>query len=352
MIVIHIGTPKAGSTTIQHFLRDNDDALRDLSIDYPMIGREHVEGHLKHGGLKHEVKSRRRESRRSNNKLEALAEHIGEGQFRTTILSTEGFSQFNERQVIALERALSRTTSDYRIILIIRDLVDAIPSSYAELNKYRFRTDDFDSFFKVRINREDRSQLAIAERWANVFGWDAMAVRLLDPAALIDGDLLADFLASSGLDKDDPQLTALPRPPRANQSPGWRSIEAIRAVFGGRSGLPEDHALIREPLPTRREDRKQFGSIAEAVAHEMGWDKDKGLYMTLAQATACWETFGSTIKLLNENIKQKLPAPAPLEQRGFVERPFLPDVSHIDPGELRTFYDEWGSRLEARRQVR
>ena len=39
MIVIHIGLKKSGSSSIQAFLKANEDALQGLSVDYPPTGR-------------------------------------------------------------------------------------------------------------------------------------------------------------------------------------------------------------------------------------------------------------------------------------------------------------------------
>ena len=40
MLYLHIGFHKAGSTTLQTFLRDNAAALAAAGVDYPEIGRE------------------------------------------------------------------------------------------------------------------------------------------------------------------------------------------------------------------------------------------------------------------------------------------------------------------------
>ena len=345
MIVIHIGMPKAGSTAIQQFLRDNDEALRRLSIDYPAVGRENVDDRLKHGDIKGQISGPNKHRKKKSDSIYDLIEHIRTGDCETTILSSEGFIRSPQEGIADLRDRLSEVDSKFRIILVIRHLLDSLPSAYAQQVKFGGRTDDFDSFFSQRMERGNLTHFTIAERWASVFGWTAISVRLLSAASLIGGDLITDFLFSSGLNADAPELTALSRPPRANESPGWKTLEATKAVFGGRSGLSPDHPLIKANLPTKRLERRAFGSLAAEVGGKFGWEMDRGLYMTRAQAVSCVETFNLWTNQLNGHLVDKLPPPLKLEERGFVERPFLPDVSHIEAGELQTFYDEWGARL-------
>jgi len=208
--------------------------------------------------------------------------------------------------------------------------------------------DDFDAFFQDRLSYEGLSIFHIAQRWASVFGWENLNVRPLDRAALVGGDLITDFMSLCGLDEAEAQLASLKRLPRANESPGWKTTEAIRAYYGDRTGLAGDHPLTRTAVPKRRRDRQTFRAVAEEVGAEMGWSEERGLYMTRAQAARCVSTYASWVESLNEHLSVKLPHPLSLEERDFVERPFLPDASHIDPGELRQFYDTWGERWAAR----
>jgi hypothetical protein len=55
MIVIHIGFPKAGSTTIQTYLNTNQAALRGLSIDFPTLG---LANRANHHTIAHELAGR------------------------------------------------------------------------------------------------------------------------------------------------------------------------------------------------------------------------------------------------------------------------------------------------------
>lgn len=357
MIVIHIGLPKTGTTSIQRFLRDNAEALRARSIDYPVVGRERVGAdtdsyQLKHSHLAGEVRGGARLAKKGEQAIAALVEHIGKTGCRTTVLSAEGFFKAPQARIEAFKQALSGVESDFRIVMVIRELIDAAPSGYAQTCKYGSRTDDFDAFFARRVvENTQKNFFDIAARWASVFGWPAIFVRLLSPAALLRGDLITDFLDICGLDEDGTGPGALARPARANESAGWRTTEALRAIFGRRTGLPSGHPLIEAGLPTKKSAIRTFPTIPEALARDFGWDKDRGLYLTRAQAELCCEKFDCWVARLNEHVSQKLPASAGLEARGFVERPFLPEASRIETAELRAFYDAWGAKLEADRNT-
>ena len=74
----------------------------------------------------------------------------------------------------------------------------------------------------------------------------------------------------------------------------------------------------------------------------MGWNVDRGSYITRSQAELCEKVFFQTIEELNGRLTTKVPLPASLTVKGFKEREFLPNAQLIDRGELREFYDALG----------
>ncbi|MEO7026938.1 MAG: hypothetical protein ABI056_05225 [Caulobacteraceae bacterium] len=347
MIVIHIGMPKAGSTTLQQFLKANDEALREMSIDYPRAGREHPTHNLNHRNFANGILERNRRILERSGSLDDIVRYLGDNEYASTILSSEELFRAGEPAIRRAQALLAPIGREIRIILIIRDPRERLPSAYAQRVRFGVSADDFDTFFKFRAVNDEVDQFKVAERWAKVFGWPAIRVRLLSPPALRGGDLITDFLASAGLDPDAPELAALPRPPRANESPGWKTLEGVRAYFGGLSGLRDDHPLMRMESPDTPQKRKIFGFAAEAIGRELGWHEDKGLYLTDEQAALCADNHASTIQMLNEHLVELLPTSSGVEECEFVGRPFLPDVSKIDGAELQAFYDGWSASLES-----
>lgn len=359
MIVIHIGFPKAGSSTIQAYLSSNQCALQKLSVDYPNLGRMANTGHHQ---FAHELSGRMEHLRPQLGGLAELKAHLRETPFDTTLISSECFTPCSAEQVAWFAKSLSDTNQQFRIIQIIRNLVDIAPSSYAQRIRFGGLTNDFDDFFELLLSRQKFNAFEVATRWGGAFGWDTLRVRSLDTAHLFNGDLIDDFLYSSGIDPDQTEMRAMLRGQRANESSGWKALEALRALFGGQSGLADNHPLVQRVQQTLQSPRdlkrqkKNIGLAAEAVAAEIGWNQDRGRYLTLAQAERLQRDFASNIQALNDHLTVKLPTPPDLDARGFAERDFLPCAQYIPTAELSSFYEAVVERLtvddESRRRAK
>ena len=337
MIFIHIGLPKAGSTTIQKFMSANETGLRELSLDYPSVGR--LNGGAHHN-IASELKGKAEKFRPDAGRVSDLVTYLRDTPYNTTVLSSESL-WLNKVEVIkSFAASLADVGKPIRIIMVIRNSVDFAPSAYGQKIRNGGKTFDFDTYFNRRQGRDGFNVFDAASRWADAFGWDALIVRALDPAMLVEGDLISDFLSQVGLDPQAPAVRDLPRQPRANVSAGWRTLEAVRALFAGHSGLDMDHPLrklITDDMPLSRKVR--IGNAGAVVGGELGWNLDKGRYLTLEQAQSLHGVYIGVLEALNERLPTKFPTPASLEASGFVPREFLPDASHIPAEELRGFYD-------------
>jgi hypothetical protein len=350
MIVLHIGMPKAGSATIQTFLDDNAGALRDLSVDYPGTGRR---GSKDHNAMVKELRLCVGNSTEGAKRLSALVSRVESSPYRTTILSAEMLSRQRRSNVKRLKSILSGSDRPFRIIMVVRDPIEQFPSIYGQKIRYGATVHDFDTFFDTRINDASWEPFEAAKLWAAVFGWETLQIRLLDSKHLLNGDLIEDFLTCSGLDPKSPEIQSLPRQERVNESSGWKCLEAGRALFSGRHGLSGDHPLNRVMSSLRLDadnarvlrTMRLIEARSADIARANGWAADKGRYLTRAQAQRCLDLYGIAIRKLNRFLTTKLPDPGNLNQRGFVEREFLPDASHIAPDELANHYAELGSRL-------
>ncbi|MEO7027374.1 MAG: hypothetical protein ABI056_07460 [Caulobacteraceae bacterium] len=342
MIVVHIGLPKSGSATIQTFLDTNEAALRGLSIDYPPLGRQ---GRKAHHNFAHELKGRAERFDHRSGRVADLVTHLAKTPHRTTILSAESFAACDGEAVARFHDQLSRAGQPLRVIMVIRDLVDLAPSSYAQKVRHGVNTYDFDAFFEERTAKDKFNVFGVAENWAAAFGWDALRIRVLDPAQLVNGDLIDDFLTVAGVDPMAPEVRALPRQVRVNESAGWMTLEALRALFKGESGLPASHPLvIRLASGLRGFEKKRIGRAGEEVGAAMGWNADRGGYLTRGQARWMLDAYDASLSGLNRHLAKGLPAPLDLDAREFVERAFLPDATHIPADALAAFYDALAAR--------
>ncbi len=337
LIVIHAGLRKSGSTSIQNFMAANTAVLRRWGVDYPEAGRIGRKSHLNLGS---ELRGRKNFDPNGGTMAEVAA-HWKRSDAHTLVISSETLEECDTDQAARLGREIAAGGERFRVILVLRDLISLMPSSYAEMVKVGLKTHDFDSFFEKRIGERRVNYFQTAERWAGAFGWDALRVRLLDSRFLKNGDLEIDFLAQIGLDLTTEQASELKRPEPSNVAPGWRVVEAVRALYGGRIHLPPGHPLGGWEGHTRSE-RKRLGDRAAHVGEAIGWNADRGLYMRRDQAQLCLGIHREAIAELNTRLPDPLPEPPELEARGFRERAFLPDASRIPPRMLRAFIDEVG----------
>ncbi len=334
MIVIHIGLRKAGSTSIQAFLRKNTKALRELSVDYPRIGRKR---HANHQNLAAEIRGLPSFDPGLGD-VAALAAYWRSAPADTLILSAENFEEAETSEALRFMALKRREDEEIRIVMIVRDLVSLTPSSYTQMVKLGVKTHTFDEFFDKRIKDRRVNYFRTARRWADAYGWESLRVRLLDPAHLLNGDLIDDFLGLADIDPADPAVMALVRPGMANVNPGWRVVEAIRALYDGRTGLPSDHPLANA-ASYNRDERDKIADFAIRLGAERGWNDERGRYLTREQAERCFETYEKAIHKLNKRLAAKLPKPVGLDERGFIARDQPPDVAQIPAAELREFYD-------------
>ena len=335
MIIVHIGLRKAGSASLQAFLAANEAALRARGVDYPRIGRVGPEHRLTHVNLAHDLRGAKRYDP-AYGSLEALAQAWRGSDADTMILSSEMFEDCTPDEARRLGALLRRGNEPVRIVLILRHLIDLMPSSYGQKVKYGLNTYDFDHFYASRMGQRRVNYFKTARRWAAAFGWESLSVRLLDRAFLEKGDLIDDFLAVAGLQNAGPGLAEFERPGEVNVTPGWRVLEAMRALYSGQHGLSADPFLsgAADHAPERR---RLVGETAARVGDRFGWNADKGRYLTVVQARECEAVYADAIAELNRRLTEPLP-PSPGLQ-GFTPRAALPEAALIAPGDLRSFYD-------------
>lgn len=345
MIVIHVGLKKCGSGSIQTFLDTNAVKLKKVSVNYPRIGRTGKAHH----NLAREIRDLR-DFDRTRGTLSDCAQFWRKSQRRVMVLSSEVFEDAETSEAIELKRKLlaARGSEEFRIYAVVRNLVDLMPSSYAQKIKRGFHSYDFDTFFAARMEMPRVDFFDTITRWADAFGWESMQVRILDRAHLLNGDLLDDLLDVCGVEPDS-NSEELVRTGVRNTAPGWRVLEATRAL----RTRPVIRALSKHPL--RREVDNKIGArdigrrlvkCAEAAGEMRGWNSDRGRYLTWDQARRCHETYRGALLRLNEKLPQPLPVPDALDERSFCAREFLPAASHIPRRELSAFYDDVWERLQ------
>ncbi|HEY3636818.1 MAG TPA: hypothetical protein VGK90_01605 [Rhizomicrobium sp.] len=340
MFVIHIGLPKCASAALQEFFSGNAESLRRIGIEYPQEGRQ---GRKAHNLIALEVLGHRKSDALLGS-ITSILSGCRQSGYHSAIISSEALERADGAAISRLKAAL--TEQEGVILVFVRELTSLVPSSYAQKVRYGRNLYDFDEFFESRIRETRIDFFKTVSRWAATFGWPNMRVRLVHPDHLVNGNIFDEALAIFGVDGADEACSELTRPGNVNVSPGWKVLEAVRALYGGKHGLPQKHPLvpILKSATGRRSDPgwRVVGNTAAMLGSTRGWNDDRGRYLTLEQARECSVIFKRAVVALNDHLTDPLPVPPDFNDLAFPAREFLPDHTQIPAQELRSFYDELG----------
>ena len=267
--IIHIGTPKTGTTSIQEYLALNRDEMQRLGFAYPR-----APGQRTHETLAIAVAEVARTG--SMTSLDLLRKNLEaeiaalSSTVHTVIFSSEHLSAkiASDEDARRLRRFLDSWFESYRIVLYIRRQDERAVSGYSTLLRQGLNVESVLRHSKLR--RLD--YLPILERYGAAFGQDALAPRLFVRDAFKDGDLLTDFREVAGL----PELPNMP-PKALNPSFSAAAQEFMRRLNAAR-GRDEEHDKIpirvrdilfaRYPGTGRRPSRKEaleyYGAFSES----------------------------------------------------------------------------------------
>jgi hypothetical protein len=265
-VLLHVGTPKTGTSATQHLLFTHRDALRDNGVLYPA---DRFDAHflaaldlmqLPWGGLEREA----------SGAWDELADRV-RGWDGTVIVSHEILGRASRLQVArALE---SFGTTDVHVVLTARDLVRQIPAEWQENLKHR-RTIGYADFLAALRDETRSAEIAqwfwsvqevpdVLDRWASSLPPDHVHVVTVPPAGSPHELLWQRFADALGLDDrwfrgDDEEER------RTNASLGVAESALVRRLNQRLDlVLPNHHyrefvreGLVHRNLATRRESAR------------------------------------------------------------------------------------------------
>ena len=187
-IVLHIGTNKTGTSTLQDFLHSNRAQLKQYGFYYPdlsdICGSAHhaVSRILK--GLSAD------EAGLPNTWFEDIVSRADDTKCDTVIFSSEDFHTIKD---LALLKA---TFEGYevKVILYLREYVAYLSSWYQQAIHSRNLTMSFDEF--IEFHKSHYSSLL--NKWAAAFGRDALVTSVYKRANLVGADITKDFISKLG----------------------------------------------------------------------------------------------------------------------------------------------------------
>jgi hypothetical protein len=209
--ILHIGTEKTGTTTIQAFLEQNRDRLPSLGFVYPSsCGVQKSQNLLFHSmpeercedihlaaGLE-TIERRARFKEEFRRAFAAEMEGLPDG-VRTVIFSDEHcHSRLTDKRDIArLHGLLAPFFDELRVIVYLRrqdQLATSLYSTVVRGGETREAVlpavDSASNYYNYQL---------LLERWAEVFSEGMVSPRVFDRKTFVGGDLVQDFAAACGL---------------------------------------------------------------------------------------------------------------------------------------------------------
>lgn len=237
--IVHIGSPKTGSSSIQTFLHLNSAELarrgvryqrnvphRGSQYEYPLAALARRGQVL--GGQEARVRYKVRtiEEARANYLRAANGLTSWPTSFKqpVAVFSSEHFAPWirSIEDVAEVDRMFGDVFSDVTYVLYLRRQEDLVASRYSERVK-RGASVKMNGFVRRSLNSLDHFDLV--QRWIQVVGPDRFKIRLMEKNFLTDGDLISDFCGLIGV---DPQ--GLKQPPRVNEALSATGAEVMRRL--------------------------------------------------------------------------------------------------------------------------
>ncbi len=235
---LHIGTEKTGTTTLQHYLEQERNDLKNQKILYPVSGCK-----KNHWGLLVYAMAAEREDRikfarklTDPNKVAALQETFKQGildeahahKGMDIVLSLEQLSsrlndQTELEKIAHLFQSIAKTT---KIIVYLRPQTEYLTSWYSTQVKTGQRTKPF-SFPTPADDDFDRYDYQkLLDRWGRVFGKENLIVRVFQKSRLLNNNIVDDFLHTLGR---IPKAASL-KNASLNQSLDPETVEVLRKL--------------------------------------------------------------------------------------------------------------------------
>jgi len=266
--VLHIGTEKTGTTSIQAFLSRNRSVLRrKKSVLYPRSPG--IVNHLKISAYAADTGKGiakwlgpgelREHERRREEFAEAFVEEVIGAKCSRLLLSNEHcHSRLSSvREIARLNELLSRVAQSTRIVIYLRRQDRMAVSLYSTAIKEGYAPE---AFFDHGPKKYYFNLLAIYKNWAEVFGAANMSVRIFAPAEFAEGDLYRDFMLATGIGWDE-ELTV----------PEKRLNTSISLI--GQELLKEFNASVRRGMPRGRQAESTERFVRLISKHLTGMGK-------------------------------------------------------------------------------
>lgn len=238
--ILHIGTEKTGTTTLQALLASNRDTLRQRGVAFTRSGGNQNDRDLAAYAVRDDhfdddrlielgitdldskLRYKSDVAARFTEEIEGLREGCD-----TVILSSEHFQSRlrSTFEIRVLKDLLSSTGLEVtKVLVYLRSPAEIIHSMYST----QLRNGSFAAPSEA-ADKEQWNHICDHERtlrqWSSAFGQGTMLPRLYVPSRFVGGDLITDFCQATGID-----LAGLELPEHRNRSLTPRGQEVLRRL--------------------------------------------------------------------------------------------------------------------------
>jgi hypothetical protein len=199
-LILHIGTHKTGTTSLQKHLAEADKEGQLQGVLYPRTGRPSDH----HGLAQHQLAWSLHPhpvgpAPPAGELFAALAAEMAASEASTVVLSSEDLSELPEPgQLAAL-----LPKAHVHIYVCLRPQEEYFNAKYQTLLLHYGEQQSAAQFFRTRMEEGDYDQLL--RRWRRAFPMARLTVRLFEKGAPVRSDIVADFRRVMGLEEAIPQ---------------------------------------------------------------------------------------------------------------------------------------------------
>ncbi|NNE57535.1 MAG: hypothetical protein HKN36_05460 [Hellea sp.] len=245
-VIIHIGRHKSGTSTVQHFFKDNREFYDKAGILFPLSGTN------KTTVAHHDIAMLCNQSVRENSKLLELSQGVSDevkDHHNTILISSEAFQNLTKKK--PLRQFLAPFSSaEIEVVCYVREFADYMVSSFRQAVQNQIRFQTFGEF-----SRHQYQVKLFLSLWSDIGN---LKLRWFHPQLLKNSDVVDDFLEQNGL--PDPNLREKPtKNPSIGGNLLWLKLAANKALipFPGYSDmarLAQHRVEFREPfyIPEKR----------------------------------------------------------------------------------------------------
>ncbi|MGE4457044.1 MAG: sulfotransferase family 2 domain-containing protein [Arcobacteraceae bacterium] len=187
-VILHIWRHKSGTSSLQKFLCENEEALGKRGFYYPKSLRRQIAHHPLAYCYNNNLKSQL--TIEDVNEIEKFWKEILHRD--NIIISSEAFQNISPKSM-----ALDFKNFDLTVVIYLRDQISYLLSSYAQAIKARKVTCTLKEYEKTIFRNVD--YYSFIKKWEKAFPNAKIKVDVFDKKSLLDGDIRKDFLVKNNI---------------------------------------------------------------------------------------------------------------------------------------------------------